>query len=117
MVRLEGTIDEVLAPERVVALQEAFVQIALTDDERPERAYQRLCEAYPHVMHYRYAGAGLSRSGHTFAQRLHAAQSELEVVAGFLEHVRDRSVTPQELSAVAAALDTVRAEDSSGVQA
>ena len=103
---------DVLDPERVAGLQEAFVQITLTDDERPERAYNRLREAYPYVMHYRYAGAGLNRSEHSFSQRLHKAQSELEVVAGFLEHVRDRSATQEELSAVTSALDAVRTEAS-----
>lgn len=111
VVRLEGTIEEMLFPEQVQRLQEAFVQITLIDEERPERAYSRLREAFPYLMHYRYAGAGLRRSEHSFAQRLHRAESELEVVAGFLEHVRERSVTEEELGAVAAALDAVRTED------
>ncbi|NDK30783.1 exonuclease SbcCD subunit D [Nesterenkonia haasae] len=111
VVRLQGDIQDILDLERVKRFQEAFLQITLTDDERPERAYNRLREAYPHVMQYRYAGAGLNRSGQSFAQRLHTAQSEVEVVAGFLEHVRDRSVTQQELNAVTSALDAVRTQN------
>ncbi|TLP77482.1 exonuclease SbcCD subunit D [Nesterenkonia sphaerica] len=106
--RLQGTLETMLAPETVQAHQEAFVQITLTDDERPARAYHRLSEAYPLLMQYRYAGRGLQQPEHSFSQRLHTAQSELEVVTGFLEHVRNRSATGEELAEVASALEAVR---------
>lgn len=108
LTRFEGTIDDLLAPELVEAHQDTFVQVSLTDDQRPERAYQRLREAYPHLMHYSYAGAGLTDSAGSYAQRLHRAESELEVVAGFLQHVRSRAATQEELNTVEAALEAVR---------
>lgn len=107
--RLTGGIDEILAPELVEQHQDAFVQITLTDDQRPERAYQRLREVYPHLMHYSYAGPGLTSSADSYAQRLQQAESELDVVASFLQHVRSREATQQELSTVQTALDTIRA--------
>jgi DNA repair protein SbcD/Mre11 len=108
VVRLQGSMEEMLAPERVDMLQEAFVQITLTDDERPARAYHRLCEAYPHLMQYRYAGVGLARAENSFSQQMHKAQSDLEVVTGFLEHVRDRAVNQEELAEVASPLTAIR---------
>lgn len=109
VVRLAGGIEEILAAELVERHQEAFVQVTLTDDQRPERAYQRLREVYPHLMHYSYAGAGLTSSTASYAQRLQEAESDLDVVAGFLQHVRSRAATQEELQTVQAALEAVRA--------
>lgn len=109
LTRLKGGIEEMLDPERVEQFRDFFVQITLTDDQRPERAYPRLREVYPHLMQYSYAGAGLTDSTGSYAQRIQAAESDLEVVAGFLQHVRGRQASSQELSTVEAALEAVRA--------
>ncbi|WP_150460024.1 exonuclease SbcCD subunit D [Nesterenkonia ebinurensis] len=106
--RLRGTIAEILEPGTVEAFCEHFVQVVLTDDQNPVRAYQRLRKVYPHLMQYSYAGAGLTQQAGSYAQKLHEAQSELDVVAGFLEHVRNRKPTDEELQTVEAALEAVR---------
>ena len=106
--RLSGTIDEMLAAERVTAWAEAFVQITLTDAERPERAYPRLREVYPHLMSYTYAGAGTRQRHSTYSQKLQEAETEYDVVAGFLNHVRHRTPSPEETLTLEAALEAVR---------
>lgn len=106
--RLAGTIDQMLDPATVDRWAEAFVQITLTDQERPERAYPRLREAYPHLMQYSYAGAGAQQRRSTFSQKVQEAETEYDVVAGFLRHVRQRAPSSEETTTLEQALETVR---------
>ncbi|WP_028464077.1 exonuclease SbcCD subunit D [Nesterenkonia alba] len=106
--RLQGTLAEVLDPVTVDRFRDHFVQVTLTDDERPERAYPQLRQVYPHLMQYSYAGAGLTRSVGSYAQKLDRAESELDVVADFLDHVRHRKATAEERQIVESALQAVR---------
>lgn len=106
--RLSGTIEQMLDPATVEAWAEAFVQITLTDDQRPERAYQRLREVYPHLMAYSYAGAGSQQRIWAYSQKLQEAETEYDVVSGFLSHVRHREPSDEEITALEAALEAVR---------
>ena len=106
--RLTGTIDELLDEAAVHAWSDAFVQITLTDEQRPERAYPRLREVYPHLMSYSYAGAGTQQRYSTYSQKLQEAETEYDVVAGFLSHVRHRAPSEAETSTLEEALEAVR---------
>lgn len=106
--RLTGTLDEMLDAEQVAQWAEAFVQITLTDPQRPERAYPRLREVYPHLMSYRYAGAGTQQRYSTYSQKLQEAETEYDVVVGFLNHVRHRAPSAEETATLEAALEAVR---------
>lgn len=106
--RLKGELDSILDPATVQRWSEAFVQITLTDDERPERAYQRLREVYPHLMQYSYAGAATQREATTYSKKFAEAATELDLVASFLDHVRHRSADDEELALVEQALQEAR---------
>lgn len=106
--RLTGTIDQLLEASMVTTWAEAFVQITLTDDQRPERAYPRLREAYPHLMSYSYAGAGMQQRRSTYSQKLQKAETEYDVVAGFLSHVRHREPSQAETTTLEQALEAIR---------
>lgn len=107
--RLSGTIEEMLDAGTTAEWAEAFVQITLTDPERPERAYPRLREAYPHLMRYSYQGAAATRAPTPYAQKLAEAETEFDVVAGFLNHTRHRAADQEELAIIEQALQDVRA--------
>ncbi|WP_147107674.1 exonuclease SbcCD subunit D [Nesterenkonia populi] len=107
--RLSGTIEEVLSPETLEKWSEAYVQVKLTDDQRPEQAFQRVQEAYPWLASFSYAGAGQVSGGTTYSQKLKQARTDTEVVAGFLEHVRSRGPDEPEQQLIAEALQEARA--------
>ena len=106
--RLSGTIDHMLDPDTVAQWAVAFVQVTLTDDERPERAYARLREVYPHLMSYTYAGAGAGQRHATYSQKLQEAETAFDVVSGFLSHVRHRAVSEDETATLDEALEKIR---------
>lgn len=106
--RLTGTIDEMLTDDLVDRWADAFVQITLTDTQRPERAYPRLREVYPHLMSYSYAGAGSQQRYSTYSQKLQEAETPYDVVAGFLSHVRHRAPSTEETATLEEALEAVR---------
>lgn len=106
--RLTGTIDQLLEDAVVNTWAEAFVQITLTDEQRPERAYPRLREVYPYLMSYSYAGAGTQQRYSTYSQKLQEAETEYDVVAGFLSHVRHRAPSEAETTTLEEALEAIR---------
>ncbi|WP_258935419.1 exonuclease SbcCD subunit D C-terminal domain-containing protein [Nesterenkonia pannonica] len=107
--RLSGTIEEILGAETLERWSHAYVQVKLTDDQRPEQAFQRVQESYPYLASFSYAGAGRLTSGSTYSQKLQQARTDAEVVAGFLEHVRGRGPHEAEQQLIAEALQEVRA--------
>lgn len=113
MAVLEGTIEEVLAPERVAEHAQSHVQVTLIDDERPVRAHQRVKEAYPHLAVFRHRSP-LDRVHRTYSQAVERARTDSEVVAGFLDHVRTRAADEAETRLIAEALESVRAAGASG---
>ncbi len=109
--RLRGPLSQMLDPAVIEQWTEAFVQITLTDDERPERAYPRLREVYPHLMSYSYAGAAATGTHATYSQKLREAESEYDVVSGFLTHVRHRAPSEEETLILQQALEDVRSAE------
>lgn len=106
--RLSGTIEELLSEDMVTTHRDSFVQITLMDGERPPRAYARLREHYPHLMVYHYAGAGLGYQHATYSQKLQEAETEYDVVSGFLSHVRHRAPSDEETATLEKALEAIR---------
>ncbi|GAA1824058.1 exonuclease SbcCD subunit D [Nesterenkonia flava] len=106
--KLQGTIEEILSPETVEAWSDAYVQIKLTDPERPERAHQRVREAYPYLATFSYEGEGRVRSSSTYSAKVEGAASDAEIIAGFLAHVRDRGPSDQERRVIEETLEAVR---------
>ncbi|WP_261623685.1 exonuclease SbcCD subunit D [Nesterenkonia marinintestina] len=110
---LEGRIDEVLDPSVVAEHAESFVQVTLTDDERPERAHQRVREAFPHLATFRHRST-IARETGTYSHAVERAVTETDVVGGFLDHVRGRAMDPEEAVIIAETLESVRAARSTG---
>lgn len=112
LVQLEGTLAELLDPgaegERAGAV-DAFVKAVVTDVARPQDCMRRLQERYPHavVMQWRPdGGPELTRGG--YGARLAAATTDLEVAAGFVEHVRGTSADAAEFDVLTRALASAR---------
>lgn len=108
LARLTGTIDEVLDAETVERHRDSYVQVKLTDPVRPERAFQRVQDAYPYLAHFTHSGTGSGAQPRTYAQRVEPARSAEDVVAAFLNHVRGRGPSGHETHLVAEGLEAIR---------
>lgn len=110
LAQLSGTLDEILDEDAVAAHAESFVQITLTDEIRPERAHQRVQEAYPHLATFNHRPPQREEVGRTYSAAVEEARSEPEVVEAFLAHVRGRGASAEERGLIDEALAAVRAE-------
>ncbi len=108
LARLAGTIDEILSPEAVERHRDSYVQVKLTDPVRPERAFQRIQDAYPHLATFSHSGAGADARARTYAQRVEPARSSQDVVSAFLSHVRGRGPSAEETQIVTAGFEEIR---------
>ncbi|MGJ9426302.1 exonuclease SbcCD subunit D [Nesterenkonia halotolerans] len=108
LAQLEGTLEELLAEETVATHRNLYVQVKLTDSVRPERAFQRVQESYPHLA--AFAHTGRQDSTHrTYSAKVEQARTDTEVIEGFLEHVRGgRGPSPEERELIDQGLQAVR---------
>lgn len=94
---LRGRLEGLLADAALADAEDAWCQITLTDRDRPAQAMERLRVRFPGtlVLHFEPEGrpAVVER---TYRDRLAAAESPLEVCAGFVDHVRQRPPSDEE---------------------
>ncbi|MBX6766993.1 MAG: exonuclease SbcCD subunit D [Actinomadura rubrobrunea] len=85
--RLRGRIDDLLTDPRHDAHRDSWLQITLTDPDRPAGAMERLRRRFPHVLvlGHEPEGGG-ERTGRTWARRVRE-KSELEIAGDFVAEV------------------------------
>jgi exonuclease SbcD len=105
---LRGELDELLTSARFVAQEVDFVSVALTDAARPEAAFDRLRTRFPYLLTMAWEPSGASPAG-TYRERV-GGRSDLDVVTGFVEHVRRTAASDGEAALLAAALEAGRAD-------
>ena len=110
LVQLRGTMAELLDPRTAPEAADAFVKAVVTDAARPQDGMRRLQQRYPHavVMQWEPEGAA-ARSSATYRARVAAATDDLDVLAGFVEHVRGTPAGDDEQAVLQAALQATRA--------
>ena len=109
LVQLRGTMAELLDPATAPGAVDAFVKAVVTDATRPQDGMRRLQHCYPHalVMQWEPEGAA-ARSGGTYRARAAAATDDLDVLSGFVEHVRGTPAAEEELVVLHLALQGTR---------
>ncbi|WP_347107791.1 exonuclease SbcCD subunit D [Paenarthrobacter sp. S56] len=109
---LRGTLAGLLeSPEHSWA-EEAFCQVTLTDTQRPAQAMEQLRSRFPHTLVLSFDPQGVeAKEAATYSSRLAAAEDDLGVCCGFLEHVRGRAPETVEEAALREALESVRLEE------
>lgn len=110
LTQLSGPLEEILDDDVVRRHREDFVQITLTDPQRPERAFQRAQEAYPHLATFAHRPPEREGTVRTYAEAMHRAQTPGQVVESFLKHVRGRGPGEHEREILDDALVTVRTQ-------
>ncbi|MCH8562534.1 exonuclease SbcCD subunit D [Nesterenkonia sp. YGD6] len=108
LAQLESTLEELLSPSTVEKHQEAYVQVKLTDPIRPARAFQRLQEVYPYMASFAHTGRQ-DTPHRTYSAKVEQARTDVEVIEGFLEHVRGgRGPSADETELITQSVQAVR---------
>lgn len=93
---LTGTIESLLTDERYAEYEEDWVSAILTDQVRPLDGMRRLQKRFPFCATLEHKPTIVAEpTTTTYADRIKGAASDHEIVAGFLEHVRN-GVGPSE---------------------
>ncbi len=109
---LRGTLDDLLAAEEHAWAESAYCQITLTDAQRPAQAMERVRSRFPDTLVLSFDPQGAeARTSTSYSHRLAAAEDDLGVCCGFLEHVRDRGASDAEEAALQEALEAVRLQE------
>ncbi|MDP9828534.1 exonuclease SbcCD subunit D [Kineosporia succinea] len=115
LARLRGRLDDLLASSAHAGAEDAWVQVTLTDPQRPAEPMERLRRRFPHLLELRLEP---ERSGATddssYTEKI-AGLPDLDVCCGFLEHVRGRPATLAETQLLARALEAALIESMEGV--
>jgi exonuclease SbcD len=89
LARLTGTLEELLASPEYAEFADQWVAVTLTDDVRPLDAMPRLQRRFPWCAQLEHRPATVHDDGQSsYAARIEQ-KTDVEIVAGFLEHVRN----------------------------
>jgi exonuclease SbcD len=106
---LRGRIEDLLQDPEHAWAEDRWCQVTVTDPVRPPQAYQRLKERFDGLLNFVLEPEGVSdRAPSTYAARLAAARTDLEVCTGFVEHVRQRPASEEETGLLRLALEETR---------
>ncbi|MGM7670036.1 exonuclease SbcCD subunit D [Microbacterium sp. A93] len=106
---LRGRIDDLLEHEGHAWAEDRWCQITVTDPVRPPQAYRRLKERFEGLLNFVLDPEGVPATApSTYAARLAAATTDLEVCTGFVEHVRQRPASESETELLGSALQESR---------
>lgn len=112
MDRLDGTLDGLLNDPALEEKREWWLEITLTDEQRPDRPMDRLRSRFPNLIHLRFTAplsSGPAISPEEVEQLVRSEPSEL--VASFLEEVRGRGPTEAERELIRTALEAGTASE------
>lgn len=102
MVRLSGTLDELLTLPELASAEDAWVEATLTDRLRPKLAMDQLRRRYPHVLkllHEPVRDATTGDAATSYGERVKGL-SDLEVAERFLAEVRGGTAADDEEQAL-----------------
>lgn len=106
---LRGRIEDLLQGPEYAWAEECWCQVTVTDPVRPPQAFQRLKERFDGLLNFILEPEGASaRAPSTYAARLAAARTDLDVCTGFIEHVRQRPASEEETALLRLALGETR---------
>lgn len=107
---LSATLDELLADERFAVHTGDWIRAEYTDALPQRDPMRRLLARFPFCAEVRHTPVAVpAADARTYAQRVHAARNDTELVDAFLTHVRDgEGASPREAELVAELLEERR---------
>ena len=108
MARLRGPLEDLLAEPDLAVAEDAWVDVVLTDPQRPADAMRRVQERFGHALQLRWEPEGAADGpSPTYAQRVRGLDP-LAVAESFVSHVRGRDVDRPERALLLDALEAGR---------
>lgn len=105
--RLRGHLEDLLADPAHAALEDAWLQVTLTDPGRPSHAMDRLRSRFPHALVLAFEPEGAARERGPVMPRVDG-RSDLDVALGFVAEVRSLDATTEEALLLQLACDSCR---------
>ncbi|GLY18474.1 nuclease SbcCD subunit D [Kineosporia sp. NBRC 101677] len=112
--RLRGELAELLTEARFAAHEQEWVQITLTDPQRPAEPMEQLRRRFPHLLELRLDPQRAGRASAAGYTEKIAGLPDLDVCCSFLEHVRGRTASPAETVLLQQALEAALIESMEG---
>ncbi|PSL36876.1 exodeoxyribonuclease I subunit D [Labedella gwakjiensis] len=112
LARLTGTLDELITSPEYAEYADHWIAATITDDTRPLDAMPKLQRRFPWCAQLEHRPHTVHDDGHaSYASRIEE-KSDVEIVAGFLEHVRNgRGPSEAEAGLVDDAFSALRAAE------
>lgn len=107
---LRGRLDELLVAPELAAAEGCFVQVTVTDPQRPRAAMERLRTRFPHTLVVSYEPEGRAPGTTEVGERV-LGRSDQEVLAHFFVDVRSTPPSTEEAALLAAACDACRVSE------
>ncbi|HSE07975.1 MAG TPA: exonuclease SbcCD subunit D [Nocardioidaceae bacterium] len=104
---LSGRIEDLLADPAHASVEDAWLQITLTDARRPMHAMDRLKTRFPHALILSFEPEGAPREPRPVMPRVDG-RSDLDVALGFVAEVRSLEATTEEALLLQLACDSCR---------
>ena len=108
--RLSGRLEDLLRDPASIALEDAWLQVTLTDPRRPQHAMDRLRERFPYTVALAFEPEGGSVRRGPLMPRVDG-RSDLDVALGFVAEVREVEATTEEELLLRLACDACRIDD------
>jgi exonuclease SbcD len=105
---LRGRLDDLLADRRHQPLEDAWLQVTLTDSRRPLHAMERLRTRFPHTLLIGFDPEGAARSNLPVPRV--DGRSDFDVALGFVAEVRELEATTEEALLLQLACDSCRVD-------
>jgi exonuclease SbcD len=107
--RMRSTLDDLLTADRWARFGDHFLQVTLTDAERPRDAMARLRRRFPQTLVLAFEPDSSAADAPSYAALLRG-RTDLEVATDFVAHVRS-APDSDEAELLARALESVRADE------
>ncbi|HEU4512207.1 MAG TPA: exonuclease SbcCD subunit D [Nocardioidaceae bacterium] len=104
---VRGRLDDLLTDARHAEVEDAWLQVTLTDPQRPSHAMDRLRTRFPHVLILMFEPEGAPRSRGPVMPHVDG-RSDLDVALGFVAEVRSLEATTEEALLLQLACDSCR---------
>ena len=107
---LRGRIDDLLHGSEHAHAEDCFVQVTLTDAQRPQHAMERLRSRFPHTLILSFEPEGRRAPRGPVMPRVDG-RSDLDIALGFVAEVRELEATTEETLLLQLACDSCRVNE------
>jgi exonuclease SbcD len=101
-----GSLAELLCSAAFTDVETDWLSVTLTDEARPEQAFEQLARRFPHLLVLSFAPSGAVAAQGSYAARV--AGTDVDVASAFVSHVRGTPVGAAESALLAEAFEAVR---------